>query len=160
MMIVYRTKLKYQTLKFRTFPANLNGTPRGCISKKTVARLSEQTTGGSMLDLTKKYILNLKSADKGSLFMSICKFLVLILILVLVYDKSECGNEFIKFVFLKCVASTEHFYPNYTCYARSQNRSFSALNGFILARKPVFEIWVSFNDFTNFKNLLLQLLIF
>lgn len=55
----------------------------------------------------------------------------------------HCGNEMHKFVYVKCVASLDFFYPNYTCYARSQNRTYSAVNGYLMSKKPIYEIWVS-----------------
>jgi hypothetical protein len=79
--------------------------------------------------------------------MSIYKFWFLTLVFALNYDESDCGNEMIKFINVKGVASTEFFYPNYTCYSRSQNRTFSALNGYLMARKPIYEAWVSFPVF-------------
>lgn len=49
----------------------------------------------------------------------------------------------IYFVNMKCVGNEKFVYPNLTCYARSQNRSFSALNGYVMPKQPVYQIWVA-----------------
>lgn len=74
--------------------------------------------------------------------MLVHKFLCLTVTLFSIYKESECDNHLMKSVYLKCEASTNFFFPNYTCYARSQNRSFSAVNGYTRSREPVYEVWV------------------
>jgi hypothetical protein len=67
------------------------------------------------------------------------------------------GNEFLKFNLLKCKGSDEFFYPNYTCYAKAYNRSFSAINGYVMSRKPIYEIWVSSTEFFYFSNITIKI---
>lgn len=69
-----------------------------------------------------------------------CVFLVLILS----FDRVLGDYQTIKFVNLKCVPSTEFFFPNHSCFARSHNRTFSAVNGYLMARFPLDDIWVNF----------------
>ncbi|CRK95989.1 CLUMA_CG009430, isoform A [Clunio marinus] len=54
---------------------------------------------------------------------------------------SEKGQHF-YYRYLTCNVSDEFVYPNYTCYAKSFNRSFSAESVSLTLRKPLYQVFI------------------
>lgn len=68
-------------------------------------------------------------------------FLVISLLVFKIHSKE--GALRIYVIGVQCNVSTRFIYPNHSCYAKSFNRSFSAVNVVATAKKPLKDIQVS-----------------
>lgn len=76
---------------------------------------------------------------------------IVLVIFVITFWSACCQNRLFKYNYFKCKYNYDVIYPNASCFAKSHNRTFSAVNGYAKSKTPLYALWVRFLIFVSLE---------